>query len=297
MSTEKFQGTGVALVTPFHKYGTIDFSSLGYMVDHVVSGGVNYIVALGTTSEVATMSADEKIAVVDFIVDRVDNKVAVVVGVGGNNTLALEAELKRLPYQRVDGILSVTPYYNKPNQKGLYYHFKTLANATELPIILYNVPGRTSCNMTAETTLRLAHDFQNIVGIKEASGDMMQIMHIMKDKPKDFMVISGDDALTYNLLSCGASGVISVTANAYPKEFSSMVQACLKGDWEQAQILNFSLLEFMEAIFEDGNPAGIKSALNTMELIKHHLRLPLVKVNVQTANRIKQFVDDYKSPM
>lgn len=297
MKKKNFSGTGVALITPFHKYGTIDFTSLGTMVDHVVNGNIDYIVALGTTSEAATMSEDEKIAVVDFIVDRVESKVPIVVGLGGNNTLSIEAQFKKLHYQGIDGILSVTPYYNKPNQKGLYYHYKTLANATDLPIILYNVPSRTCCNMTAETTLRLAHDFNNIVGIKEASGDMVQVMNILKSKPDDFKVISGDDALTYNMMGVGAEGVISVTANAYPKEFSLMVQQALNKEWQKAQIINFSLLEFMEAIFEDGNPSGIKSALNTMGLIKHNLRLPLVKVNVQTANKIKQFVDDYKSPI
>jgi len=297
MMQKKFYGTGVALITPFHKYGTIDFTSLGDMVDHLIDGGVDYIVALGTTSEAATLSDDEKIAVVDFVVDRVESKIPIVVGVGGNNTLAIEAQFKKFPYQGVDGILSVTPYYNKPNQKGLYYHYKTLANATDLPIILYNVPGRTCCNMTAETTLRLAYDFDNIIGIKEASGDMVQILNILKSKPDDFQVISGDDALTYNMIGIGATGVISVTANAYPNEFSKMVNSAMKKDWITAQKINFSLLEFMEAIFEDGNPAGIKSALNTMGLIKHHLRLPLVKVNVQTANKIKQFVDEYKSPV
>jgi 4-hydroxy-tetrahydrodipicolinate synthase len=290
-------GTGVALVTPFHKYGTIDFSSLGSLLDHVIEGRVNYIVALGTTSEAATMSQDEKVAVVEFIVDRVDGKLPVIVGIGGNNTLALEAMMKKMPYQDVDGILSVTPYYNKPNQKGLYFHYKTLANATDLPIILYNVPGRTSCNMEADTSLRLAHDFNNIVGIKEASGDLNQIMKIIKFKPESFKLISGDDALTYSILTLGGSGVISVAANAYPREFSKMVKYALNKKWDKSMSLNNSLLEFMEMIYEDGNPAGIKSALTTMEIIKHHLRLPLVKVNVQTANRIKQFVDTYNSPL
>ncbi len=297
MNLKKLHGTGVALITPIHKYGTIDFTSLSLILDHVINGGVDYIVALGTTSEAATMSEDEKIAVVEFIVDKVEGKIPIIVGIGGNNTLAIETQFKKMPYQGVDGILSVTPYYNKPNQKGLYYHYKTLANATDIPIILYNVPGRTACNMTAETTLRLANDFDNIVGIKEASGDLVQVMNIIKEKPEHFMVISGEDALTYNMITAGAVGVISVTANAFPKEFSSMVRFALNGDWEKAKILNLALLDFMDAIFEDGNPAGIKSALNTMELIKHHLRLPLVKVNVQTANRIKQFVDEFKSPL
>lgn len=297
METSKLKGTGVALITPFHKYGTIDFTSLGNLVEHVIKGGVNYLVALGTTSEAATLTEDERIAVVEFIVDKAEGRVPVIVGVGGNNTIALESQLKKFPYQNVDGILSVTPYYNKPNQKGLYYHFKTLASATDLPIILYNVPSRTSVNMEAETTLKLAEEFSNIVAIKEASGDMFQITKILKDKPKDFLVISGDDVLTYNMIGGGASGVISVTANAYPAEYSHLVNSALKNNWKTAREFNYSLLEFMEAIFEDGNPAGIKSALNTMGIIKHHLRLPLVKVNVQTANRIKQFVDDYKSPL
>jgi 4-hydroxy-tetrahydrodipicolinate synthase len=292
---KEFKGTGVAIVTPFHKYGTIDFTSLGELVDHLLSGGVDYIVALGTTSEAATLSDDEKVAVVEFIVDRVEGKLPIVVGIGGNNTSAIEAELKKIPYQNVDAILSVAPYYNKPNQKGLFYHYKALASVSDLPIILYNVPGRTCSNLSADTTVRLAHEFPNIIGIKEASGDLVQIMKIMRDKPSDFQVISGDDALTYSLIGVGAIGVISVTANAYPKVYGAMVNAALQGKWAEARALHFSLIEFMEAIFEDGNPAGIKSALSSMGIIKHHLRLPMVKVNVQTANRIKQFVDDFKS--
>ena len=297
MDNSKFYGTGVALITPFHKYGTIDFSALGNMLDHVVKGGVDYIVALATTSEAVTMTEDEKVAVLDFIVEKVDGKLPVVVGVGGNNTQAIESILQKIPYQNVDAILSVTPYYNKPNQKGLYYHYKNLANSTELPIILYNVPGRTGANMTAETTVKLANEFSNIIGIKEASGDMMQIQQILRDRPKDFLLISGDDALTYSMIMAGGDGVISVTANAYPAEYCTMVKAARQKKYKQALELNFSLLEFMDAIFEDGNPAGVKLALNNMGLIKHNLRLPMVKVNVQTANRIKSFMDDYKSPL
>jgi len=295
MDTNKFLGTGVAIVTPFHKYGTIDFSSLGNLVDHIVKGGVDYIVALGTTSEAAVLSDDEKVAVVGFIVDRLEGKLPVVVGLGGNNTSGIESLLKKMPYQNIDALLSVTPYYNKPNQKGLYFHYKSVANATDLPIILYNVPGRTSTNMSAETTVKLAREFDNIIGVKEASGDMMQIQKILRDKPKDFLVISGDDALTYSMIGAGASGVISVTANAYPAEYSAMVRLARQKKNKSALEINFSLIEFMEAIFEDGNPAGIKLALNTMGLIKNNLRLPLVKVNVQTANRIKSFIDQYKS--
>jgi len=297
MEAANFNGTGVALITPFHKYGTIDFTSLGKLIDYVIKGGVDYLVALGTTSEAATMSDDEKVAIVDFVVDKVDGKVPIVVGLGGNNTLGVESLIKKMPYHNIDALLSVTPYYNKPNQKGLYYHYKTLAGASELPIIMYNVPSRTNTNMSAETTVKLAHEFSNIIGIKEASGDLMQVQKILRDKPKDFLVISGDDSLTYSMIGTGAAGVISVTANAYPAEYSAMVKAACNKKYKKAIELNFSLLEFMDAIFEDGNPAGIKSALNTMGLIKHNLRLPLVKVNVQTANRIKTFIDTFKSPL
>lgn len=297
METSRFKGTGVALVTPFRKYGTIDFTSLGNIVDHTIKGGVDYLVALGTTSEAATLLDDEKVAVVDFIVERANGKVPIVVGMGGNSTQGIESALKNIPFQNVDAILSVTPYYNKPNQKGLYYHYKSLANASDLPIILYNVPGRTSVNMSAETTVKLAKEFSNIIGIKEASGDLVQVQTILRDKPKDFLVISGDDALTYNMIGAGADGVISVTANAYPKEYSTMVQLALAKKYKAALDINFSLLDFMEAIFEDGNPAGIKAALNTMKIIDNHLRLPLVKVNVQTANKIKSFIETYKTPL
>ncbi len=291
----KLKGTGVALITPFHKYGSVDFSALGTMVDHVIEGGVDYIVALGTTSEAATLTQDEKTAVVEFIVEKNDSRVPIVMGLGGNNTREIENQLSSnwSVLSQIDAILSVTPYYNKPNQKGLYYHFKSLSQASALPIILYNVPGRTGVNMTAETTLRLAHDFDNIVGVKEASGSLVQCMQIVKDKPKDFLVISGEDALTYNMIGAGASGVISVVANAYPKDFSTMVSAALNKEYDKALKIHLGLLDFMEMIFEDGNPSGIKSALSTMELIKHHLRLPLVKVNVPTGNKIKQFIENY----
>lgn len=295
ISIDKFKGTGVALVTPFHKYGSIDFAALSTMVEHVISGGVDYIVALGTTSEAATLTPDEMIAVVELIVEVNQDRVPIVMGLGGNNTRHIENSLSNLRYlNHIDAVLSVTPYYNKPNQKGLYYHYKSLSQATALPIILYNVPGRTAVNMTAETTLRLAHEFDNIIGVKEASGNMVQCMQIARDKPKNFLLISGDDALTYNMMGVGAEGVISVVANAYPKEMSAMVRNAMQKNYDKALSLHFGLLDFMEMIFEDGNPAGIKSALSTMELIKHNLRLPLVKTNVQTANRIKQFIESYK---
>ena len=297
MDITKLRGTGVALVTPFRKYGTIDFTSLGKLVDHTIDGGVDYLVALGTTSEAATMIDDERVAVVDFIVERANGRVPIVVGIGGNSTQGIESQLQKMPYQNVDAILSVTPYYNKPNQKGLYYHYKALANASDLPIILYNVPSRTAVNMSAETTVKLANDFSNIIGIKEASGDLVQVQTILRDKPKNFLVISGDDALTYSMIGAGGDGVISVTANAYPKEYSTMVKLALAKKNKAACDINFSLLDFMDAIFEDGNPAGIKAALHTMSILENHLRLPLVKVNVQTANKIKAFIEAYSSPL
>ena len=297
MINSKFFGAGVALTTPFHKYGTVDFTSLGNLIEHVIKGGIDYVVALGTTSEAATLTVDERKAVMDFIVENVNNRVPVVVGIGGNNTQALVETINHSDFEGIDAILSVTPYYNKPNQKGLYYHYKALASNSPIPIILYNVPGRTCVNITAETTLKLAHEFKNIIGIKEASGNLNQVMSILKDKPKDFMLISGDDSLTDSIVSLGGAGVISVTANAYPAEFHHLVKAGLNKDFEKAHLINNSLLEFMEAIFEDGNPAGIKAALSLMGIMKNNLRLPLVKANVPTFNKIKTFVEEYKSPV
>lgn len=297
MMNSKFYGAGVALTTPFHKYGTVDFTSLGNLIEHVIEGGIDYVVALGTTSETATLTEDERKAVLNFIIENVNKRVPIVVGIGGNNTQSLVETIKHFDFEGIDAILSVTPYYNKPNQKGLYYHYKALASISPLPIILYNVPSRTCVNMSAETTLRLAHEFDNIIAIKEASGDMIQIISIIKDKPKDFLVISGDDPLTDSMVALGGAGVISVTANAYPAEFHQLVKAGLKKDFEEAHRINNSLLEFMGAIFEDGNPAGIKVALSVMGLMKNNLRLPLVKANVPTSNKIKIFVEEFKSPI
>ncbi len=297
MINSKFFGAGVALTTPFHKYGTVDFTALGNLIEHVIKGGIDYLVALGTTSESATLTSDERKAVLDFIIEINNKRVPIVVGIGGNNTQLLVETIKHFDFEGIDAILSVTPYYNKPNQKGLYYHYKALAGITKMPIILYNVPGRTAVNLSAETTLKLAHEFKNIIGIKEASGNMIQIMNILKSKPKDFLVISGDDSLTDSMVALGSAGVISVTANAYPAEFHNLVKAGLDKDFEKAHKISNSLLEFMEAIFEDGNPAGIKAALSVMDIMKNNLRLPLVKANVPTFNKIKTFVEEYKSPV
>jgi len=290
-------GTGVAIVTPFHNYGTVDFTSLGKIVEHIIEGGIDFIVALGTTSEAATLSLDEKYAVVNYLKEVVDGRVPLVLGCGGNNTHAIVDYIKTTDFEGIDAILSVAPYYNKPNQKGIYQHFKLIAGASPVPVILYNVPGRTSSNITAETTIRLAKDFDNIVAVKEASGDMGQVMQILRDRPKDFKVFSGEDALTYPMMAMGADGVISVAAMGYPKEYSKMVSLLKKKKYEQALKIHFSLLEFIDAIFADGNPAGIKAVLSMMELSKNNLRLPLVKVNKALQVQLQKIISGYQSPL
>lgn len=288
------KGTGVALVTPFHNYGTIDLTSLRKIVEHVITNNVDFVVALGTTSEAPTLSKDEKQAVTEFILETVDNRVPVVLGVGGNNTQEIIDNIKSNDLEGISAILSVVPYYNKPQPKGLYYHFKNIAAASPVPIILYNVPGRTSTNLDAETTLRLAHEFENIIGIKEASGNFHQIMEILKNKPREFTVFSGDDALTLPMLLLGAEGVISVVANAYPQEFSYMVNNAMKGSKKKARAVHYSLLDIINALFEDGNPSGIKAALDIMNLCGNNLRLPVVKVNKGTYNKLQTLIETYE---
>ena len=274
-----FRGTGVAIVTPFHNYGTIDFTSLGRLLEHVIAGGVDFIVGLGTTSEAATLTSDEKDAVMNFVKDTVAGRVPLVMGIGGNSTHTVVGKIKKTDFTGIDAILSVTPYYNKPNQKGIYNHFKNVAAASPVPVILYNVPGRTASNINAETTLQLAHDFHNIVAVKEASGDLLQVMEIMRQKPDDFQVLSGDDALTFPMMSLGAAGVISVVANVLPGPFSQMVKHLLQGKFKKALPLQYELLPVMTQLFADGNPAGIKAALEIKGIIKNNLRLPMVKAN------------------
>lgn len=288
----KLKGTGVAIITPFHKHGTVDFTSLGKIIEHIISNGVNYIVALGTTGETATLTEKEKNAVTDFIIETTDKRVPIVLGIGGNNTQKITEQIKETNFEGVDAILSVAPYYNKPQQKGLFYHFKSIADVSPLPLIIYNVPGRTGVNISAETTIKLANEVDGIIGVKEASGNLMQIMQIIKDKPKNFLVISGDDALTMPMICAGADGVISVVANAFPKEFSNMVQFALKGNVEKAKEIHYKLLNFSNAIFEDGSPAGIKASLEILELCQNNLRLPLVKVNKQTNTNIQNTIKE-----
>jgi len=285
-STRKLRGTGVAMATPFHKDGSINFKGFKKLIEHLISGKVEYLVPLGTTGESVTLSSDEKIAVLDFVVEEVNGRVPIVAGVGGNNTREIMKSLSDYDYSGVDAILSVTPYYNRPSQKGLYQHYKMIANESPVPMILYNVPGRTGCNMSAETTLNLAADFENIIGVKEASGNPEQIMAIIKDKPEGFLVISGDDLITLPLIAAGADGVISVVANAFPKEFSEMVRYCLKDNFEKGRELHYLLSDFTPLLFAEGSPAGIKAVLSLLSICEDHLRLPLVNVSKSHLNKL-----------
>lgn len=289
---KNFRGTGVALVTPFHKQKNVDFTALGNIIENVITKGVDYLVCLGTTAETATLSEQEQMAVLDYTIDAVNGRVPIVLGLGGNNTTEIVDRISKNEFNGVSALLSVTPYYNKPSQKGIYEHFRSIAEVSSIPIILYNVPGRTSSNISAETCLQLANEFPNIVGIKEASGNLEQCMEIISKKPKNFQVISGEDALTLPLISMGMSGVISVTANAFPKEVSSMVNLCLKGDFKKARDIHYKLLPFTNAIFEEGNPSGVKAALEIMKISQNHLRLPLVKISKPLYNKIEAIITE-----
>lgn len=278
-SKSPFIGTGVAIVTPFKTDGSIDFPSLTKVINHIIKGKCEYIVVMGTTGESPTLSKHEKLDVLAHAIEIIDGRVPVVYGVGGFNTSEVVNQLVTTDLLGVSGILSVAPYYNKPNQRGIYEHYKEISEASPLPIILYNVPGRTAMNMTAETTLRIAHDFPRIVAIKEASGNLEQIMTIIKDRPKDFLVISGDDLLTLPIIASGADGVISVTANAFPKQFSEMVRFFLNGNFAAGNKLHYQLMHITQLFFADGNPGGVKVALEAMKLCNAKVRLPLFEVN------------------
>lgn len=296
MKQPTFSGTGVALVTPFRKQqDTVDFTKLESLIENVIAQGVDYIVALGTTSEAATMTESERSAVQSFIVETVAGRKPVMLGLGGNNTLNITDTLARTNFDGISAILSVTPYYNKPNQRGLLQHYRSVAEASPVPVIIYNVPGRTGVNLTAETTLTLANECPNIIGIKEASGNMQQVMDILRQRPDGFRVISGDDALTYPMLALGADGVISVIANALPDTMSQMVRLALKGDLKKALPLHFRMLPLMNAIFDEGNPTGIKALLETQGMIHNVLRLPLVKATKPLANKLTTLYNDYRN--
>jgi 4-hydroxy-tetrahydrodipicolinate synthase len=294
MLRDKLKGTGVALVTPFTAKMEVDYEALGKIIDFVIRDGVEYIVTLGTTGETPTLSSEEKIECINFTYERVNSLVPVVVGVGGNNTRSLIEELETLPLEKAFAILSASPYYNRPSQEGLFQHYKALAEATPKPIILYNVPARTGRNLTAETTIRLATEVDNIAGIKEASGDMVQCIKILRDKPADFLVVSGDDALAIPQIACGMDGVISVAANCFPKNFSEMIRTCLKGDYKTAKRFNDDLLEGYELLFCENNPAGVKAVMAELGLIENYLRLPLVPLSLGATEKIKDFLERYK---
>lgn len=289
----RFRGLGVALITPFRApNGPIDHAALERVIEHQITGGIDYLVVMGTTGESVTLEAEEKKQLLAQCIEIVRNRVPVVLGLGGNHTSEVLRTLDSFDLTGVDAILSVSPYYNKPTQEGIYQHYRALAQVSLVPIILYNVPGRTSSNITAETTLRLARDFRNIIGIKEASGNLDQIATIIKHRPKDFLVISGDDGLTLPIIALGGDGVISVIGNALPTEFSRLVEAAIAGDLVTARREHFRLLELMTALFLDGNPGGIKEALRIIGLCQAHLRLPLVPVSEPVAKRIYSAMAD-----
>lgn len=276
---ELLRGTGVALVTPFKQNMEIDFPALERVINYVIDNGAEYVVTLGTTGETPTLSKDEKNDLILFTYQAVNDRVPVVVGIGGNNTLSLIKDLETFPLHKAAAVLSASPYYNKPSQEGIYQHYKALAEVSPKPIILYNVPGRTGRNMTAQTTLRLAHDFKNIIGIKEASGDLSQAMQILKDKPADFLVLSGDDNLALPQMACGMDGIISVIANCMPKQFAEMVRLSLQNNFAAAKLLNDQMLEAYDLLFAENNPAGVKAFLAELGLIENNLRLPVVPLS------------------
>jgi 4-hydroxy-tetrahydrodipicolinate synthase len=286
---ETLKGTGVALVTPFNSRGAVDFDALEKVIGSVIDNGVEYVVTLGTTGETPTLSKEEKTDIIQFTYEKVKSRVPVVVGIGGNNTSELISDLETFPLEEAAAILSASPYYNKPSQEGIFQHYKAFAEASPKPVLLYNVPGRTGRNMTAETTIRLANEVPNIAGTKEASGDMGQCMQILRDRPEEFLVVSGDDALALPQIACGMDGVISVAANGFPKEFSDMVRLCLKGHFAAAKELNDDLIEVYDILFTENNPAGIKAFMTEQGLLQNYLRLPLVPLSKEVYKRVKDF--------
>jgi len=278
---------GVALITPFKSDESIDYDALARLIEHLIKNGTDYLVVCGTTAETPTLTEQEKEDITDFVLQTAAGRLPIVLGVGGNNTKAIVEKLQSSDFKGIDAILSVTPYYNKPSQEGIYQHFAAIARASKLPIVLYNVPGRTGVNMSAETTLRLAKEFSNICAVKEASGNFPQIDDIIKNKPKDFMVISGDDGITFPLITLGAVGVISVIGNAFPREFSRMVRLALQGDYDNARQIHQHFNELIQLLFVEGNPAGVKSMLAVMGFIENKLRLPLVPNTITTYEKIR----------
>lgn len=287
---QKFVGTGVALITPFNDDLSVDFISLEKLVNFNIENGTNYLVINGTTAESATITKQERQQIIDAIVKINAGRVPLVLGIGGNNTLTVVEDIKNTDLSNIDGILSVAPYYSKPTQEGFYQHFKAIATVTETPIILYNVPGRTAKNMDAATTIRLAKDFKNIVGVKEAGNNMQQYLELIRDKPADFLVISGDDDLALGVTLAGGSGVISVIGQAYPKQFSALINFGLEGKNKEGYSIHFKMMQIIDLIFEENNPAGIKTVLQELNICKNNVRLPLVKASKDLQNKISAFV-------
>jgi 4-hydroxy-tetrahydrodipicolinate synthase len=290
------KGTGVALVTPFKINFEIDFNALEKLINYVIDNGVEYVITLGTTGETPTLNEEEKIEIINFTYEVVNDRVPVVVGIGGNNTIEVCRHLEHFPLHKAAAVLTASPYYNKPSQEGIFQHYKTVALVSPKPVILYNVPGRTGSNITAATTLRLANEVENIAGIKEASGYMIQCMHILKDRPETFLVVSGDDHLALPLIGCGMDGVISVAANCFPRDFSEMVRHCLKEEMFIAQRLHYKCLEGNDLLFAENNPAGVKAFLSELGIIENVLRLPLVPLSEDLHKKVKHyFAENFSS--
>ena len=290
---QKFVGTGVALITPFKEDLSVDFDALVKLVNFNIDNGINYLVINGTTAESATISKEEKLRIIAIIIKTNAGRVPLVLGIGGNNTLEVIKEIQTTDLSNIDGVLSVVPYYSKPTQEGFYQHFKALAEVSDVPIILYNVPGRTAKNMSAVTTIRLANDFENIVGIKEAGNNMQQYLELLKNKPTGFLIISGDDDLALGITLAGGSGVISVIGQAYPKEFSTLINYGLEGKNKEGYAIHFKMMAIIDAIFEENNPAGIKTVLQALEICVNTVRLPLVKASAQLEEKIVRFVKSF----
>ncbi|MBQ8657274.1 MAG: 4-hydroxy-tetrahydrodipicolinate synthase [Prevotella sp.] len=289
-----FKGLGIALITPFTQDGAVDYPSLIRLVSYQLDNGADFFCILATTGETPCLTKEEKLKIKDTVVDLVHGRVPILMGCGGYNTAAVVEELQTGDFRGIDGVLSVCPYYNKPSQEGLYQHFKAIAAATSLPVVLYNVPGRTGVNLKAETTVRLARDCQNIVAIKEASGNLEQVDEIIKNKPRDFDVISGDDSLTFPMVSCGAVGVISVIGNALPKEFSKMIRLQFRGEYDAARKIHHRFTDLFSLLFVDGNPAGVKAMLHEMGFIENVLRLPLVPTRISTLQKMSEIMRELK---
>ena len=290
---QKFVGTGVALITPFKEDLSVDFDALAKLVNFNIENGTNYLVINGTTAESATISKEEKLLIIALIVKTNAKRVPLVLGIGGNDTLAVIKEIKTTDLTHIDGVLSVVPYYSKPTQEGIYQHFKAISAATEKPIILYNVPGRTAKNMEAKTTIRLAKDFINIVGVKEAGDNVQQYLELLKNKPSDFLIISGDDDLALGIMLAGGSGVISVIGQAYPKEFSTLINHGLEGRNKEGYAIHFKMMAILDYIFEENNPAGIKTVLQELGICRNEVRLPLVKASEELHKKIRNFVKTF----